>query len=236
MAIALTPAYGVTNAVLSTHECCLSRIQGYFRGAVDSWLQIHDAKALPANGVVPLKSYQLPNAAPFSWAFDPAELPLANGLVVAISTTEGTLTISAELADFLADVWQLPQVSGTSVAGDYTTAVSSLSVWSNATGSAAVKRLFRIEASDATLSTTRYLMLFTATQSGDGGTPVQSWPITDAGSIDLDFGPIGLTPMNQAASGTQTKACVFYLSDSNGTLVRSSAGSGETIYLKVTYK
>lgn len=135
-------AYGVVSSVVTTSTMQIDRVQGYFRGAVASWLQFHDAKALPANGAVPIKSFLQPTTSAFHWGFDPGELVVSNGLVVVMSTTEGTLTASAEVSDFLVDGEQTFDDTGASTTGDYTTAVQTRNIWLQANGP---KRLLRLE-------------------------------------------------------------------------------------------
>lgn len=124
-----TSGYGVTNMVASRFPGDLIKVAGYFRGTSDAWLQLHDAAQLPANGAVPLKSYFQPSGSPFSWGFDPTTLGFSKGVIVAISTTEATLTISTDVADFFVDGFSANHVAGTSVVGDLTTARETLDLF-----------------------------------------------------------------------------------------------------------
>ena len=118
-----------TSLVATRFSGALLRVQGYFNGnTTDLWLQLHDAAQLPANGAVPLKSYSLPQTAPFHWGFDPGTLLFSKGLVCAVSTTPTTLTLSADTADFLVDFDSAQHAPGTSIVGNLTTARETLDV------------------------------------------------------------------------------------------------------------
>lgn len=123
-----TKEYGVTNHVASRLPCEVGNIRGHFRGTTDSWLQIHDAAQLPADTAVPLFSIRLYNSAPFDWPW-PKPLALTNGCIVAVSTTEATLTLSAEVADFFVDGSANMVVSAASVVGNRTTTRETLDLF-----------------------------------------------------------------------------------------------------------
>lgn len=63
------------------------------------YLQVHDAAALPSNGAVPLAVFPL---AASSAITSDIVVHCATGIVLAVSTTAGTLTLSANGAIFLA--------------------------------------------------------------------------------------------------------------------------------------
>jgi hypothetical protein len=136
-------ALGVASTVVHTAAVNISGFHGYGRGAADRWLQLHDAKARPADTAVPLRVWPLFAAAPFGEAF-PDEIRLVNGAVFVVSTTEATLTYdAATVVDIFVTGDSAWNNAGTSVAGDYTTADEVLQVWADASGP---KRLKRIEA------------------------------------------------------------------------------------------
>ncbi len=120
---------GATNSVASRLPCEIYAVRGYFRGAVDSWLQIHDASQLPANGAVPKFTIPLYATAYFAWDW-PRGLELANGCIVAVSTAEATLTISTEVADIHVDGSASLVLDTPSVVGNLTTERSDLDLFS----------------------------------------------------------------------------------------------------------
>lgn len=152
------PFFNVASQVVagdngSAIPCTLAMVQGYFRGnTADRWLQAFDATALPANGTVPVFSYALPQLSPFSWNFQPDMLPFRQGLVFAVSTTEGALTISADTADFIVylEEYEMRLPVGYSTVGDLTTGVDYLQVYTEATGAAAVKKLYQVDVINGT--------------------------------------------------------------------------------------
>lgn len=114
--------YGNTHLTATAFPAALIRVQGYFRGATaDRWLQLFDTVQTPPDTTVPVKSYSLPQTTPFHWGFEATPLNFANGITVMISTTEGTLTASADTGDILVDFDSAMHVPGASVIGDLVT-------------------------------------------------------------------------------------------------------------------
>jgi hypothetical protein len=66
------------------------------------FIQIHDALALPANGAVPLATFNVAAGNSVSAYYGPMGRAFTRGIVVANSTTQGTLTLGA--ADTIFDV------------------------------------------------------------------------------------------------------------------------------------
>jgi hypothetical protein len=233
----LTPVYGATSSgVAVASPCTLINLQGYNQGA-DAWLQIHDSATVPANGAVPLKSYQLPATLAYSWKFDPNVLVLKTGLYVCISTTENTKTLSAALGDFLIDIEEYEiQPKGTTVVGDLTTAMTSLAVWTRAAGA---HRVIKAEGTNNAL-VTRYLLMFALEQgdlSSGNSKPLQAFPVLTTASFVLHFGNVdGLVPNQKsplAGVYTNVFGCCFAWSTS--AVVWADPGSDDGT-LKVTYK
>lgn len=71
----------------------LRTVVGYSTTA--QFLQVHDADALPADGVAPLAVIPIDAGAPFSLAFGELGLPCSAGIVVVVSTTGPTKTLGA---------------------------------------------------------------------------------------------------------------------------------------------
>lgn len=66
------------------------------------WILLFDAAAVPANGTVPLAAFNVALASGFSAYYGSVGRAFRSGIVLANSTTQGTLTIGA--ADTLFDV------------------------------------------------------------------------------------------------------------------------------------
>jgi hypothetical protein len=229
-------SFGVTNVVASTMPCSMVRVQGYNSG-VDAWLQIFNLSELPTNGAVPLKSFAIPQTLAFSWAFDPTNLDLGIGLVVALSTTEATLTIGTggNVMDVEVDFQEnciIPNNCSTS--GDMTTACHTLTVWAKDT-SAPVKQglntLYRVLAVDSGGVDT-YLQVFSDTPS-TGNIPVAQVFLPASVETECNFGDSGLVPTNKSAAGVWTNGCYLAVSSTSGTYTAVAANSWT---LKAWYK
>ena len=59
------------------------------------WLMLFNAAALPANGTAAKRAWELGAGQTYEWDSGQDVLPLDTGLVLAISTTDATLTITA---------------------------------------------------------------------------------------------------------------------------------------------
>lgn len=88
------------SAVVSASACLVSQVRVQNFGASTRYLQLHNAAALPANGTVPKAVTGIGTNATGVITFAIPTDRFSTGLVVACSTTQGTLTISAG-ADFL---------------------------------------------------------------------------------------------------------------------------------------
>lgn len=67
----------------------------YNDNAASRWLQLHDANTLPLNGAVPLAVVEVPSGTTASFDFGSRGMPFTNGLVLALSTADVTLTATA---------------------------------------------------------------------------------------------------------------------------------------------
>lgn len=236
----LPTTFGATNMVVATGPCSLVAVRGFFKGTTaDRWLQIFDASALPANATVPLRSFQLLQNLDFYKDFGQGPLQLSTGCVIAISTTEATLTIATigtDLADFSVDLESsYPVATGLSIAGDLTTPTSTLSVW--ATGS--VKRLYSFicvnnEAVDC------YVMLFPNTPAVNN-LPLLQWKVLQGATLNAFFGSDGIdvnglmslsTDAFRVNSGLLT-GCYLALSTTTPAFTKSN---DQASYIKATYK
>ena len=90
------PAGVAPSFVLSPRPSTLWETHGFQISGAVGYVQIFNAPALPANGSIPLDSIRVPDSAAWSWLV-PTRRPLRLGLgiVVALSTTPGALTLAA---------------------------------------------------------------------------------------------------------------------------------------------
>ena len=88
------------SAVVSASACLVSQVRVQNFGASTRYLQLHNAASLPANGTVPKAVTGIGTNATGVITFAIPTDRFSTGLVVACSTTQGTLTISAG-SDFL---------------------------------------------------------------------------------------------------------------------------------------
>jgi len=99
-----TNAYAASAVVSATGPGWLRAVYGYNSGAAQ-FIQIHDAAALPANGVDCLFGILVPASSPFSIAFG-EEMKFENGIVLCNSSTNPAKTIGAADVQFLCN-WRL---------------------------------------------------------------------------------------------------------------------------------
>jgi len=236
----VVPAYGVSDLQATSFPCNLVNLQGYFSGAADAWLQIHDTTD-PGNGAIPLKSYQLQSKMPFSWKFDPNILPLSQGLYVAVSTTEATLTLSTDKADFLIDVEKYAEPLNPAAAV-HSSSSDVEQVWAEAQGSQ--HRLYRVTVTGRTNSAASFLLVFA--DDSYATRPVVAIPIVylqtdpDITCAPIDFGVDGLNPSSvvtaQSSSGpvigppVRKTGCTIALSSSPTSYVQVDSSATFTYY------
>lgn len=96
-----TAAGGETSRVAKASAGTLRDVYISNAQAVDTFLQIFDAAALPANGTVPLIAALLCRAGQHMWYdFGETALPCGTGIVLAASTTQLTLTLATASCSF----------------------------------------------------------------------------------------------------------------------------------------
>lgn len=165
----------------------LSRIQGYYTGTADGFLLLFDRSTTPIESDVPTLAYALSYNAPFSWGFDPGRLTLANGLYVAVSSTEATYTpVTASASVFC------------SFEGEYgpatfrpATETETVTTGTNADLSGPA-RIYKVTFTNNDASA-RCLMVFDNPSPTDGDIPLwQSPSIAAGGTATFDFGTSGL--------------------------------------------
>lgn len=220
---------------LVANACTLVNIDGnYIAGAAGQYFQIFDKATAPVNADVPLRSFYLPSAGPVNLpsiyqVIGPLNLTL--GLGVAISSTEATLTLGVGTFDVFGDTeeWET-QISGLTTAGDLTTGVNNLQVWTNANGP---QYLYTIEAI-MNLGVTTWLMVL-ATDIVDGATdPVwTSGPLASSATVvrKFNFGLGGFWPRRRNSLLALKQACSVYVS-TTGNILTSDASNNSKIRAK----
>lgn len=209
----LTP---VKSLVVSTTPVLLMRVGGYFNtaGATDFYILVLNAIALPANGTVPVKSYQAQANFEFN-AHIIEGVVCTTGCVIALSSTKDTLTIATAGGDTMNVMTDIEEYETKGVkptnttAGDLTTAVVSRVIWSNATGP---KKLVRLQVTE-TDAVAAFVGLY-ATDALVIGTskPIREWPIAASASLDLQFGLNGVPVYTDDADFTLRKGCLIGMS------------------------
>lgn len=225
----------------------LLKIEGYYKGATQAWLQFFDSLGVPANGTTALYEESLGVVAPngFSWQFNPglimrtlsrlysASNALLSGLIVCVSTTQGTLTLATgtnQSSFFVTlEAWEtLPNVT-TTIIGDTTTAVTSLAVWADGT----FHTIDKICYSNATANAL-FLQLYTQIPVAGVTQVEEQWPvIANAALTELNFRGVGFIPETQdptTSPPTIHNGCYLYMSTTPNVLT-APAGTPATLQL-----
>lgn len=215
-------------APVSTAACNISKIHGFKVAANDRFLQLHNTKTTPAAAAVPLRVWPIYGSAPFGEGFIEDNIACSVGATFVVSTTANTYTASAETVDIFVNGDSSFDSSGTSVAGDYTTADEVLQVWADASGP---KKLVRLEVSDVAATSGG---VFVQVHAGD--TPatdkiVASFPLADGGTLDKFFGA-GLSP-SRLVSQAVFDGCTIAISSTQNTYTALGANVD---YIKATYR
>jgi hypothetical protein len=221
----------VASKVVHTAAVSLAMVQGYFNGSTaNRWLQLFDAKALPANGTVPLRSWPLYMTAPFEQDFKTDHVSLLDGCVFAVSTTQATLTISADTMDLYVNGTSPWDNTGASVVGDYTTTIGVdglLQIWADSAGP---KTLLRLEVVDTAAGGDMYVQIHAGdTPSAD--TLVAAFVMPENSSKDFFFGT-GLDIYRKKNDGTIYDGCTILISSSISAV---TPYAGNTHAVKATY-
>lgn len=202
--------------------------------ATGLYIQVHNNVVTPTAGDVPLKSFQLfPDSEGYK-DFKNGELECPIGCFVGVSTTEATWTAATGNDKFASlgvevDKPQFPAAAALSTAGDLTSAVTGLSVWSEATGAATPKQLVSLEVDGTNLAADAYIMLFATDNPANGDNPVFQKPITAAATLTkaagkaLEFGPNGISI--ESYDTAKRQGCRVRISSTPKTLTLIVSGS-----------
>lgn len=218
-------SYAVASKVVKNFAMSVSRIRG--QSTANAWLQVHDAKALPANGAVPKRSFQVFLNAPFDVMLADDDLDCLNGCVLAMSSTEATLTISAStMSLFVTGTSHIDDTDWT-VVGDYTTAAETQPVWNDAAGP---KKLMRLEVSDAVTGSGPFYVQLFAGDSALDNTLQASFLVEFEGTLDIMFGN-GLNMVRQVA-GVTYDGCFIALSSTQSVYTELTQNAD---YIRASY-
>ena len=220
-------SYGVASKVVKTFAMTATRIRGYCNTA-NEWLHVFDAKTVPATGTVPKRSYPIYTTAPFDIMLADEPLDFANGMVVAISSTQATFTASANTMDLFVTGESSIDDTGWTVAGDYTTADEVLQVWADADGP---KKLVRLEVSDKASAIGPFFVQVHAADAPATDKIVASFECPASGSLDLFFG--GGLDVLRTTMAARYDGCTIALSATESTYTAAGANCD---FIRATYK
>jgi hypothetical protein len=180
--------------------------------ATARFVQLFATSTVPANGSVPIMPAVSMAALQRNLELDLGphmQALIGTGLTAVASSTEATLTKDTSATmDFMFEVeeWERSTPAGTLVAGDFSTARASLTVWNDASGP---KKLFRAHLLNTT-GADMYACLY-AENTPDSGSRIVSWIKIPAGArTEWNFGSAeGISPYQQDPDGTAHDACVI---------------------------
>ncbi len=194
--------------------CRVVQAFGNNNTAADVYMQFHEKPTVAANDVPAVASLFCPASAPFDFKFaDPISL---SELTIALSSTNddyGALSDAGVDATVIVET-DFPVSSGTTIAGDLTTGVDHLQVWSQATGP---KRLLRVDIKN-NAATTQYGFVYgnDAVGENEAQSNYSSGPLEVAASATKSFffGREGLSPA-PLVSGVLHQGCTIEVGDAN---------------------
>lgn len=214
-------AFSVNSIVFTQHPNFLMKFECDINAgaATTVYIQLHDARVLPANGAVPLKSWAAPAGQTNVYKeFKNGELSFKNGIVVAVSTTQATLTVGTANNKFdtvAIEMWDPDPgvVYGTTYVGDESTTINSLQVWAEAAGPNQLVRIIVTEK----LGVAGYIWIMAddaATKIAAGTRPM---PVAASATVVLDLGSngAGIIPQEQDANYALRKGCTILFANTN---------------------
>jgi hypothetical protein len=202
---------------VATHPVSILRYRGNFNGNVaNRWLMLFNSVVAPANNTVPLvPAIPLNMEAPFFSEFEIGALEFSLGCYVAVSSTQETLTLSADTMDFSAELSDPEMPNGTTLVGDLTTGVVGLQVWSEANGNpagvGARKLLLAVEVDGTNITGPSYIQIHAKDAPQIGDVPLFCYPIAAGqkrtGSNGLRFGEKGIDVFSNDNTTTPRYGC-----------------------------
>jgi len=199
--------------------CVIYQIAGYNPNATgsgdDRYIQLHQAMEIAASDVPAIKSLYAPGNTAFDWQF-PQGL-YCSELMVGISTTEALYTAAGGGGGLDLNIIfesQCPWTSAHSLVGDYSTPVAGKTMWSEASGLSAPKRLMRVDVKNFNNGNNRRIVVFAHDAPSVDSVATQT---RDCGSNGTDnrifFGKGGLVPFAKSTDGTLRRGCQVRLLD-----------------------
>jgi hypothetical protein len=183
-------AINVTNLVASVEAAQVTRVRGNYRAASAIYVQLFDAKALPANGTVPLEVLHVTGIGAFNLALN---LNVQEGLVVAFSSTAATLTVATgagNVGDIVVEGRGLTLTARTTKVVSNAN-VAGLEIWAASTNPGGRVRLLTLVAKDddgAPAATYVQLHNKELLDIVEEDVPLRSWKLPANTTIGLDFG------------------------------------------------
>ena len=211
----LDATHGLVLAASACEGVKVLSIEGYCLGTASTqyFLQLHNAVAVPATNAIPLRSVQVLGLNGFTFEYRPSGLDTVNmtvprndgKLILVLSSTDNVFTAVADGATCdvqvdLEDAGLNDAATNVSTAGDLTTGVKKLEVWTNAQANAS-KKLFSVTAINGT-GADGYLQLYPLSTAAvvDGITSQKTiWPVAAGATLTLDFG-LGITAYGKSAT------------------------------------
>ena len=196
----ITSGSQVTNLVVSTFPIKVMEIFGYWNGAADTFLQLHETATLPANGQVPVyASLRLFAQDGFKFPF-PQGLDLSK-LVAVFSSTEETLTIEAGAGNegditVVREEYELQPDGLTTVTSAGNSDGDVVEIWAHAAGP---KRLVSMEVTISGTVQDSYIQLY-ARNAATTRLNIGPFLAKAGGSLTLNFGVNGREIFKQLAN------------------------------------
>lgn len=218
---------GAANKLLLTRMGLpvLQRVQGYMAGADSTtqlWLMFFAGTSVPVDTTKPLYELQVTQKTAFDSDYGAqggldfskmVDLPVGTqGLIVQVSSTSGALTASVVTADIQITFNDAIVPSfGQSVAGDLTSAVALLAVFTNP--QTVRKAIYRLDATNTDGGAIQYLGIYQTAPSANQ-IPLAVFPVANAASITQFFGTDGFAPFQQTAAvpPVAQNGCYLYVS------------------------
>lgn len=218
-------SYNVSAVRVSHLPIGVSQIEGYHRGASNVWLQVFDTITDPQAGDIPI--YQLPLTATSQFFEDwqTKTYNFSKGVYVAISSTEGTYTASANTMDIVVFTASQPiTTSVVSSAGD-----ASLDVWISSVS----KLLYALQITE-TLGQDSYVLVYAQnTFTGTVGAPLLAVPVKANQTVSLYYGG-GWHPYSKQLPSTENHNCFVCITTSLPPTSGAPTANGEATFVAVT--
>lgn len=241
-------SFSASTKQASQHTGIVLKVEGRMADAAAAtglFLQVHDNNTTPSAGAVPLKSWPVSGGggtgigSEFYKEFKRGDLVLFLGCFVGISSTEATYTASNNNWGTLSVELSDPEIpAAVSYAGDLTTAVTGLQVWTEASGLTSRKSLVALEVDGTNLTTaTQFIQLFATDTINTGDKPIVAFPIAVGavltGESKLNFGEFGRQIFSiDSDASTKRLGCTVKISSTASTY---TAATG-TAAIKAEYR